>query len=263
MVNKVKKMCSEILWMPVGGIRVSVFFMIIGFVVLAGSQASYGMHIADGILPLPWAGFWYIVTIPFWIRGIYVLRKRSRENPMFKPMVGLVGAAVFVFSCMPIPVPTVGTCSHPVGTGLAAILIGPSLTVVISGIALLFQALFLAHGGLTTLGADVFSMGIAGAFVGYGVYKAVLRMGGSVFVAALMGGMLADWATYAATSLILSFGLSGEGSFLTMFTTILVAFMPTQIPLGIIEGFVSATALKFVTNRRPELVGVVAPGGAQ
>jgi cobalt/nickel transport system permease protein len=106
-------------------------------------------------------------------------------------------------------------------------------------------------------------MGIAGAFVGYGVYKGVLRMGGSVFVAALMGGMIADWATYAATSLELSFALSGEGSFIPMLSTILVAFMPTQIPLGILEGFISATALKFVTNRRPELVGAVAPGGAQ
>ena len=38
-------------------------------------------------------------------------------------------------------------------------------------IVLLFQALLLAHGGLTTLGANTFSMAIAGPFVSFGIYK--------------------------------------------------------------------------------------------
>lgn len=106
------------------------------------------MHISEGILPPSWAGLWFLVSIPFVAWGLRDLRIRSKQTPHFKPLVGLVGAAVFIISCMPIPVLTAGCCSHPCGTGLAAILIGPTLTVVVTSVALLLQALFLAHGAL-------------------------------------------------------------------------------------------------------------------
>jgi len=72
---------------------------------------------------------------------------------------------------LPVPIPIVGSCSHPCGTGLAAILVGPRLTVLITTVALLIQALFLAHGGLTTLGADVMSMGIVGGYAGFAIFR--------------------------------------------------------------------------------------------
>jgi cobalt/nickel transport system permease protein len=222
----------------------------------------HAMHIAEGILPLPWAAFWFVLSVPFVLWGLRTLRVRSENEPHIKPFVGLVGAAVFVISCMPIPVPTAGTCSHPCGTGMAAILIGPWLTVVVASIALVLQALFLAHGGLTTLGADIFSMGVAGAFVGYGVFVLGKRLGVSPILAAFLAGILSDWATYAVTSLALGAALHGDGSFGTMFLSILLAFVPTQIPLGILEGFLCAGAYRLVHNRRPEFLGMLAKGGA-
>jgi len=138
---------------------------------------AFAMHISEGILPASWAALWYAAAIPFVALGLRELRRRSEQYPYFKPLVGLVGAAVFLISCMPIPVPSAGTCSHPCGTGIAAILIGPGLTVVVASIALTLQALFLAHGGLTTLGANIISMGVAGAYVGYGTYWIIRRLG--------------------------------------------------------------------------------------
>jgi cobalt/nickel transport system permease protein len=41
---------------------------------------------------------------------------------------------------------------------------------------------------------------------------------------------------------------------MSMFTVILISFMPTQIPLGIFEGFLAAGAYKFIHSRRPELL---------
>ena len=119
-------------------------------------------------------------------------------------LVAMVGAAIFVISCMPMPIPWIGTCSHPCGTGLGALLIGPGPTVVVASIALLFQALFLAHGGLTTLGANIVSMGVVGAFSAYGLFHLLRRMRVPLFAAALAAGMISDWATYATTSLELS-----------------------------------------------------------
>lgn len=223
---------------------------------------AFAMHISEGILPASWATLWYAVAIPFVALGLRELQRRSEEFPYFKPLVGLVGAAVFLISCMPIPVPSAGTCSHPAGTGIAAILIGPGLTVVVASIALTLQALFLAHGGLTTLGANIVSMGVAGAYVGYGVYWIVRRLGLPWIMAAFLAGLLSDWATYAMTSFELAAALHGGGSFSAMFSLILLAFVPTQLPLGILEGIICAGALKFVRSRKPELLRMAAAGGA-
>jgi len=228
--------------------------LLIPALVLASQTPAHAMHISEGILPAGWAGLWFLVALPFVVWGLRDLRRRSStESPHFKALVGLVGAAVFIISCMPIPVPFAGTCSHPCGTGLAAILVGPAVTVVITSIALILQALFLAHGGLTTLGADIVSMGVAGAFIGYGFFRLLLRLGAPATVAAFVAGLASDWATYAVTSMELSLGLHPAGSWFSLFTPILVAFMPTQIPLGVLEGVLSGGAYQFVTRRRPDL----------
>lgn len=240
---------TEVLW-PIGGI------------VLLLPSTALAMHIAEGILPAPWAALWFALAAPFVFWGLRDLRLRSEQVPHFKPLVGLVGAAVFILSCMPIPVPSAGTCSHPCGTGLAAILIGPWLTVVVTSIALVLQALFLAHGGLSTLGADTFSMGVAGAFVGYGVFRLARRLGAGWMLAAFLAGLLSDWATYTVTSFELASALRGDGSLSTLFVAILAAFVPTQLPLGIFEGFLTAGAYRFIYVRRPELLQKLAVGGS-
>lgn len=229
---------------------------------LAAPAPAWAMHISEGILPLPWALLWYAVSLPFVAWGLRDLKQRSKEAPWFKPLVGLVGAAVFLISCMPIPVPGAGTCSHPCGTGIAAILIGPGLATVVASIALTLQALFLAHGGLTTLGANIASMGVAGAWIGWGVFAGARRLGIPCVAAGFLAGMVSDWATYGMTSLELAAALGNSGSFATMFQLILLAFVPTQLPLGILEGVLCAGVLKFIASRRPELLRHATAGGA-
>lgn len=244
--------------------RAGIVLPAVAVLLVAAAAPAYAMHISEGILPFNWAALWFAASAPFMFWGLRDLRIRSGESPHYKTLVGMVGAAVFIISCMPIPVPFAGTCSHPCGTGLAAIIIGPAVTVVITSVALIFQALFLAHGGLSTLGADIFSMGVAGAFAGYAIFKLCLRLKVPVFAAAFLAGVLSDWATYALTSLELSTALHSSGSLAAMFLSILVAFMPTQIPLGIFEGFLSAGAYRFVTGRRPDLfAGGAIMGGAE
>jgi cobalt/nickel transport system permease protein len=215
---------------------------------------AYAMHISEGILPAPWAILWFILSAPFVLWGLRQIKTRSQIQPHYKPFVALVGAAVFIISCLPIPIPVAGTCSHPVGTGLAAILIGPGPTVVLASVALAFQALFLAHGGLTTLGANIFSMGVAGAFIGYGIFWMARRLGANFLVAAFLAGLFADWATYAATALILTGALHQADEFMAMAKVILVAFVPTQVPLAVLEGVIAAVAYRFVIQRRPMLL---------
>lgn len=121
---------------------------ILGFslLLLVFASPAYAMHISEGILPLNWAAFWYVVAIPFIFLGLRKLKEAAKDDLSFKPLVGLITAVVFVISCMPIPVPTAGTCSHPCGTAISAILLTPFISVVVAAVALLIQALFLSHG---------------------------------------------------------------------------------------------------------------------
>jgi len=220
------------------------------------------MHIAEGILPFNWAALWFAVSIPFVAYGLRRLKILSRTDLSVKPLVGLLAAIVFVISCMPIPVPTAGTCSHPGGTAIPAILVGPSISVLVAAVALLIQALFLAHGGLTTLGADIASMGVMGAFTGFAVFKLLRRFHVNLSLSAFFAGMLSDWAIYLATSVELAAGIRGDAAFIPLFTKIVIAFVPTQLPLGILEGVMTAGMVSLLARRRVDLLvklGVIEP----
>lgn len=225
---------------------------------------AHAMHISEGILPPQWCGLWFLVSAPFVLWGLFVIRARRARQSSYLPMLAMVGSAVFLVSCMPIPVPVAGSCSHPCGTGLAANLVGPAPTIVITTIALLFQALFMAHGGLTTLGANIFSMGVLGSLVGWSAFRVVRRLTGSALAGAFAAGLLSDWATYAGTSFGLASALHRDGSMWAMFQAIAVAFVPTQLPLGVLEGLLTAGAYAFIARRRPELLAPVSlsPKGA-
>ncbi len=212
------------------------------------------MHLSEGILPMKWAAAWYAVAIPFVAKGIADVKKKAKAEPYFKPLLGMMAAAVFIISCMPVPVPTAGTCSHPCGTGMSAILIGPVMSILVTSIALFIQALFLAHGGITTWGADIASMGIAGSFAAYFTFKLLRRFKFSFFASGFVAGVLADWATYATTSFELASALHGNKPLGRLFITILIAFIPTQLPLGILEGFLTGGMAAFVARRRPDIL---------
>lgn len=215
---------------------------------------AFAMHISEGILPFSWVLFWYLAIVPFVALGVKRLNALAREDLSLKPLVGLLAAVVFIISCMPIPVPTAGTCSHPCGTGVAAILVGPLVSVVIAAVALLIQALFMAHGGLSTLGANTFSMGVIGSFVGWLAFRGMRGMGGSLALSGFLAGLLADWGTYSATSLILASGIRGEAPFFPLFIKVMLAFIPTQLPLGILEGVITAGMVTLLYKKRPDLL---------
>ncbi len=230
-----------------------LIFLIFIYLSLFTTKA-YAMHISEGILPFKWAILWYLVAFPFLIKGLMDIRAKSEKIRGFKTLLGMMGAAIFVISCMPIPMPIAGTCSHPAGTGMSAILIGPIMSIFVTSIALLIQALFLAHGGITTWGANIVSMGVAGSFAAYIAFKILRKFKASLFVSGFVAGLVADWATYTLTSFELASALHGDKPLFALFKTILFAFIPTQLPLGILEGFATAGMLVFVAKRRPDIL---------
>src|SRR5260370_42582362 len=92
----------------------------IGVVVFLRPSSAFAMHLAEGILPLGWAGAWWVAAIPVLGTAAARLSRRSEASPLYKPFVAMIAATVFGLSGMPVPVPVVGSCSPPCGTGVTA-----------------------------------------------------------------------------------------------------------------------------------------------
>lgn len=221
--------------------------LIAAFMLMTTPVVSNAMHIMEGFLPVKWALVWWVIFIPFFVVGLKNITKIVKEQPKKKLLLALCGAFVFVLSALKIPSVT-GSCSHPTGVGLAAILFGPSATVVLGTIVLLFQALLLAHGGITTLGANAFSMAIAGPLVSFGIWKLCkdkMDKKVAVFLAATLGDLL----TYTVTSFQLGLAFPDPvGGFMASAVKFLGVFFITQVPIAIAEGLLTVIIYNFITE---------------
>ena len=215
------------------------------------------MHIMEGYLPAGYCITWGVVCLPFLVKGFFTIRRLFQENRKAITMLAMAGAYIFVLSALKIPSVT-GSCSHMTGTGLGAILFGPGTVSILGLIVLLFQAVLLAHGGLTTLGANTFSMAIAGPFVTYGIYLLckkcrVNRMAG-IFLAAFFG----DLFTYCVTGIQLALAYpSTQGGVFASALEFLGVFAPTQLPLAVVEGLLTVLIMMALENyAKPELKAI-------
>ncbi len=214
------------------------------------------MHIAEGFLPVSHAIGWTVAAAPFVIHGAMSVNKQVKEKPETGLLLGAAGACTFVLSAIKIPTVT-GSSSHPTGTGLGAVLFKPPVMAFLGTIVLLFQALLLAHGGITTLGANVFSMAIVGPWAGYGVWKLCRSLGGSVEVGIFFAALTANFSTYVVTAiqLALAHHNNGLGNALTTF---LALYAPTQVPLAIVEAIITVLIIR--TLRRVATSDLLALG---
>jgi len=207
------------------------------------------MHIMEGFLPAEHCVVWTAVSAPFVVQGGMRLRKIMREHPQMRLTLAASGAFTFVLSALKMPSVT-GSCSHPTGTGLGAVLFGPPVMSVIGAIVLLFQALLLAHGGITTLGANIFSMAIVGPWVSYGLYKLFRSFGLSMALGVFVGAAAGDLATYITTSVELAAAYPDAASgYLGAFLKFMGVFAITQIPLAVAEGLLTVIVMNALSQK--------------
>ena len=212
-------------------------------VVFAVAPASNAMHIMEGYPPAGYCVAWGVVCLPFLIAGFISLRNKVKENRRNMTLIAMAGAFIFVISSLKIPSVS-GSCSHMTGTGLGAILFGPAAVSVLGIIVLIFQALLLAHGGLTTLGANTFSMAVAGPLVSFGLYKLCGKLKVNRRVSIFLAAFLGDLFTYCVTSFQLAFAYPSEaGGIAASAVKFLGVFAPTQLPLAVIEGILTVVIM--------------------
>ena len=210
------------------------------------------MHIMEGFLPVEHALGWTAASAPFVALGIRSVRRQLREQPEQRMLLGVAAAFSFVLSALKLPSVS-GSCSHPTGVGLGALLFGPLAMVPVGLVVLLFQALLLAHGGLTTLGANLFAMAIVGPFVAYGVFRLARGLNRSLTIAVFAAACLGDLATYLTTSIQLAWAFPDPaGGFIASLLKFGGIFAITQLPLAISEGLLTVLVVNALSRFNAE-----------
>lgn len=211
-------------------------------------KTAFAMHIMEGFLPPRWCIAWGAICIPFVFVGLFSIKEKIKVNHKIKVLIAMAGAFAFVLSALKIPSVT-GSCSHPTGVGLGAILFGPTVMSVLGIIVLIFQALLLAHGGITTLGANTFSMAIVGPLVSYFLYKFFRKAKFSQSISIFTSAMLGDLMTYVTTSIQLSLAFpDATGGVTASIIKFMSIFAITQIPLAISEGILTVIIFNLLFN---------------
>lgn len=226
------------------------------------------MHIPDGYLSPSTCAALYAGAAPFW----YVALKKVRRllHTRFVPLLSLFAAFSFVLMMFNIPLPG-GTTGHAIGIGIAAVVLGPWGAMLAISVALTIQALFFGDGGITSIGANCFNMGVVGSFVGYGTYR--LFAGASPLeskrraVAAGLAGYSAINAAALCTAV--EFGLQPE-LFRDASGAPLYAPYPLHIAVpammlghlilaGFAESFVASGLVLYIQRTDPTLLRLTAP----
>lgn len=202
------------------------------------------LHIAEGYLPVSHCLGWTIASAPFAAASVRTITKSTREKPEQRVLLAASGAFVFALTALRLPSVT-GSSSHPTGTAVGTCILTPAPMPAMALIVLLFQALLLAHGGITTLGANLFSLGVAGPWAAWVFFRLGRGLGLNDNVSVFAASVTGDLATYVTTAgqLALAFP-SGQGGYLASFEKFLGIFLVTQIPIAIAEGFLSVAVVR-------------------
>jgi cobalt/nickel transport system permease protein len=209
------------------------------------------VHVPDGFLDAPTSiatGVVAVAAIGLSLRGA-----RRELDERSAPLTGLVAAFVFAVQMLNFPV-AAGTSGHLLGGALAAILVGPYTGVLCLTVVLAVQALVIADGGVTALGTNITLMGVITTFVGWGIFKLVLRFlpkrPVSAVPAAFVGALISVPVSAVAFALLYVVGGAAPIPAGTLFS----AMIGVHVLIGLGEAAITALTIGAVVAVRPDLV---------
>jgi cobalt/nickel transport system permease protein len=167
------------------------------------------VHIADGVLTLPWIIGGFVVAATLIALGC----TRIHESEV--PFLALISAAFFVASL--IHIRTGPTSVHLLLNGLAGVVLGRRSSLAIA-VGLTLQAVLIGHGGFSSLGINICVMAIP-ALAAAALYRWALRhplWTGSVGRSALVAVSAAVWSAAAFGGVLVLLTRDGTETLMSM-----------------------------------------------
>lgn len=204
------------------------------------------LHIPDGFLNLT-------ISIIFWLAtlvmvGVAISKTNRSLGEKQIPLMGVMAAFIFAAQMLNFPVAG-GTSGHFLGGALASIVLGPWAGILVMTAVVAVQGLLFQDGGLLVMGANIFNMGILTAVIGFGLYRMVVNQNKGIrFTVA----GIAAWVSTMAAALLTSLQLWLSGT--SRLEIVVPAMLGVHALIGIGEGLITAAALAFIEQTRPDLL---------
>lgn len=224
------------------------------------------MHIPDGYLSPITSLVMFLLVIPFWVIGLRKIRQVMSAKSV--PLIALMAAFSFVIMMFNLPLPG-GTTGHATGAALAAVILGPEVSVVAVSIALIIQAIFFGDGGILAIGANCFNIAVVIPYVSFTVYQAISRNKPITDKRRVIGAALGGYIglTLGAFLTAVQFGIqpllftAADGAPLYAPYPLAVAIPAMVIPhllvASVVEGALTGLVVAFLQRSNP---AVLAPG---
>ena len=149
----------------------------------------------------------------------------------------MVSVVALVFVMQMIDISIAGAPVHVLGGVLAAILLGPLEGFVVIAVVLVIQAVALADGGLSALGANIINMGLIGSVGGYYLYKWIKERSKITWLAVIV----ATWLSVVATAMVYTMELA-------IFDTIRLNIVAAHVVFGLAEALVTLTIVRLAKH---------------
>ena len=212
------------------------------------------MHLAEGTLPLEQALTWSAIALPPLIWSLKGEKNIADEESTSNSLISGATSLLFAVTLLPLPIPVIGATSHICFTPIFALMLGVRRTIWATFFVLLLQALFFAHGGITTLGVNTLTLGVLGPLTAVATFKLGRKLGFNTLLMVGISCAFADIFVYVTDAAVLALGLSDVVSVKETFVLALLGFAPVQVPLAVLEGGISIAIVKLLSKRKPEIL---------
>ncbi|MEN3036550.1 MAG: cobalt transporter CbiM [Candidatus Methanosuratincola petrocarbonis] len=197
------------------------------------------VHISDGVLPPAMLAGGFIFTA---IMLVYSLGGTKADDI---PKISLTTAALFVASLIHFPIGP--TSVHLIMNGLAGILLGKRAFAGVF-VALILQAVFFQHGGLTALGVNATNIGFP-ALLAWRIFDH--RRGLDPPRRELVFGCLAGGLAVLTSVLMVSLELLALGE---AFREVSILVIAVHMPIMLLEAVVVGGIAGLLTSVKPNML---------
>lgn len=212
------------------------------------------MHIPDGMLSMPVAvvadagAIGLIGYAVSWVNRYFDQRKVV--------LMSVLSALIFALQMLNFSV-AAGTSGHFAGGAMAGIILGPWPASIVMTAVLFIQALVFKDGGIVALGANVINLGIIAPFLGYFIYKSILKFS-ETKTTHVVAAFIAAWTSITVASLAagLELWISGRANFAMVMGS--MGFWHAIIGIG--EGLITAGLVGYLLAVRPDILDKVGQG---
>jgi cobalt/nickel transport system permease protein len=206
------------------------------------------MHIPDGFLDTKTIVATSLLSAAGVGRALHDIKQKLPSRKM--PLMGLSAAFIFVAQMVNFPVAG-GTSGHLVGAVLASILLGPAAAIVIMCVVLVSQCFLFADGGVLSLGANIFNMGIVATVSGYTVYRLISGVIKAEYGMFLAAGFAA-WFSTVLAAIVCTGELAWSGT--VPFATGFPAMAGIHMLIGVGEAVITMLVCAAVYKARPDII---------